>query len=228
MIWKWKRNKFPQDKKSEHVKCRKTSIIILSSTRKIHLDKAKSMLSGIPALHSSFIQQSTKFSAYIIVIGNKILNKDPYIIIIANSVQSTWVKHNPHLVFQKTTDKTCSLIFWHGTVQTKGFGPWHPNSQSAEGGVQWGLSTGLPCPSVRLLSEPSCCYQRPLTLAMSEWYWRGSRPLAPPSRNEARMLDGSNSFLRFLFSSEGPSTPTETSRQKFIAMLWSEPNTASV
>lgn len=106
------RNKFPQDKKSEHVKCRKTSIIILSSTRKNHLDKAKSMLSGIPALHSSFIQQSTKFSAYIIVIGNKILNKEPYIIIIANSVQSTWVKHNPHLVFQKTTDKMCSLWFF--------------------------------------------------------------------------------------------------------------------
>lgn len=71
------------------------------------------MLSGIPALHSSFIQQSTKFSAYIIVIGNKILNKEPYIIIIiANSVQSTWVKHNPHLVFRKTTDKTCSLWFF--------------------------------------------------------------------------------------------------------------------
>lgn len=156
------RNKFPQDKKSEHVKCRKTSIIILSSTRKNHLDKAKSMLSGIPALHSSFIQQSTKFSAYIIVIGNKILNKEPYIIIIANSVQSTRVKRNPHLVFQKTTDKMCSLwFFWHSIVQTKRFGPWHPNSQSAEGGVQWRLSTGLPCPSFQLISEPNLLLPAP-------------------------------------------------------------------
>lgn len=45
------------------------------------------------------------------------------------------------------------------------------------------------------------CYQRPLALAMSEWYWRGSLPLAPPSRKEVRALAGSKSFLRFLFSS---------------------------
>lgn len=202
MIWKWKRNKFPQDKKSEHVKCRKTSIIILSSTRKIHLDKAKSMLSGIPALHSSFIQQSTKFSAYIIVIGNKILNKEPYIIIIANSVQSTRVKRNPHLVFPKTTDTTCSLWFF-GTVSCRQnalvLDTQTPKVQRAV------CSEGCPqdC-HVHLSSwflSPASCYQRPLTLAMSEWYWRGSLPLAPPSRNEARMFDGSKSFLRFLFSS---------------------------
>lgn len=44
-------------------------------------------------------------------------------------------------------------------------------------------------------------HQHPLTLAMSVWNCRGSRPLAPPSRNEERMLGGSKSFLRFLFSS---------------------------
>lgn len=32
-------------------------------------------------------------------------------------------------------------------MQTKRFGPSYPDSQSAEGGVQWRLSTGLPCPS---------------------------------------------------------------------------------
>lgn len=52
------RNKFPQDKKSEHVKCRKTSIIILSSTRKIHLDKTKIYALWHPS--SSFFLHSTK------------------------------------------------------------------------------------------------------------------------------------------------------------------------
>lgn len=49
--------------------------------------------------------------------------------------------------------------------------------------------------------EGRCCYQRPRTLATCEWYWRGSLPLAPPSRKEVRALGGSKSFLRFLFSS---------------------------
>lgn len=45
-------------------------------------------------------------------------------------------------------------------------------------------------------------HQRPLTLAMSVWKWRVSRPLAPPSRKEDRMLAVSKSFLLLLFSSE--------------------------
>lgn len=161
------------------------------------------MLSGIPALHSSFIQQSTKFSAYIIVIGNKILNKEPYIIIIANSVQPTWVKRNPHLVFRKTTDKTCSLCFFLAQYRAdKNALVLDTQTPKVQRVV---CSEGCPqdchahLPS--WFPSPGSCYQRPLTLAMSEWYWRGSLPLAPPSRNEARMLDGSNSFLRFLFSS---------------------------
>lgn len=50
-------------------------------------------------------------------------------------------------MFWKTTDKKVFSHFWHSIVQTKRFGPWYPDSQSAEGGVQWRLSTGLPCPS---------------------------------------------------------------------------------
>ena len=117
------------------------------------------------------------------------------------------------------------FFFWHSIVQTKCFGPWHPNSQSAEGGVQWRLSTGLPCPSLQLTFwATTYCYQRPLTLAMSEWYWRGSLPLAPPSKNEARMFDGSNSFLRFLFSSiEVTHTHKKISHQKLILIFWSKP-----
>lgn len=60
------------------------------------------------------------------------------------------------------------------------------------------------CPSLQIAGD--CVsrryrYQRPLTLAISEWYWRGSLPLAPPSRKEVHAVDGSNSFLRFLLSS---------------------------
>lgn len=36
---------------------------------------------------------------------------------------------------------------------------------------------------------------------MSEWYWRGSLPLAPPSRKEVHAFGGSKSFLRLLLSS---------------------------
>lgn len=43
-------------------------------------------------------------------------------------------------------------------------------------------------------------YHRPLMLATSVWNWRERRPLAPPSRKED-LMGGSNSFLRFLFSS---------------------------
>lgn len=168
---------------------------------------------GIPALHSPFKEVKKNISAYnIVIISNKILNKEPYIIAIF--VQSTWVKHNPHLVFGKA-DK-CSLSFWHKYLcREGGFGPWYLNSQSAEGGVQWWLSTGLPCPFVQSAASASAgCYQRPLTLAMSEWYWRGSLPLAPPSRNDARMLAGSNSFLRFLFSSARERKTKEKRNQK--------------
>lgn len=55
-------------------------------------------------------------------------------------------------------------------------------------------------------------YHRPLTLAMSAWNWRERRPLAPPSRKED-LMGGSNSFLRFLFSSvKNANTPQNISK----------------
>lgn len=91
------------------------------------------------------------------------------------------------------------------------FGPWYLDIKvlMVKSYIQQCWFTGQPwCSKVShdvlctLSSHVTDCYQRPLTLTMSEWYWRGSLPLAPPSRNEERILVGSNSFLRFLFSSE--------------------------
>lgn len=59
-------------------------------------------------------------------------------------------------------------------------------------------------------------YHRPLTLAMSAWNWRERRPLAPPSRKED-LMGGSNSFLRFLFSSvKNTKTPQNQQMQRWF------------
>lgn len=50
-------------------------------------------------------------------------------------------------------------------------------------------------------------------LAMSAWNWRERRPLAPPSRKED-LMGGSNSFLRFLFSS------VKQERHKASVVAW--------
>lgn len=182
------------------------------------------MLSGIPALHSSFIQQSTKFSAYIIVIGNKILNKEPYIIIIANSVQSTRVKHNPHLVFPKTTDTMCSDFL----------------AQYRADKTLWSLTPKLPkCRGwcavkavhrIAMSIFPADFWAQPPATS-ARWHWQCPSDTGaavshwlhlPGTRHGC--LTGQRAFFGFCSVLERSSTPTESSHQKFILMLWSKPN----